>query len=282
MKKNLLLVIVLMPIITLAGGPWLTQKKSGFFQLQTTLPVGAYSDLFLANNKDLELKRTVLDYNFQAYLEYGLTDKINLISILPFKYISTGDSLNNLSNSTLLPKGELSGLSNYKLALKYRLSNKKIKAAISLQSSFNTVSKDLEKGLITGFASNSIGLYTHFGKSFLNGKIYSFIEGGANITSNNFSDFYEIHYELGYQLKPSLWAVLTLDLKESLKNGSYTNKNLRQTGFYTNDQEYFAYGLKLAYELKSKIGFTFASFGAFSGNYVAKISTFSIGVYKKW
>ena len=282
MKIKLLAIIILSPIITFAGGPWLSQKKSGFFQIQSTLPVGAYSNLFLANNNNLELKRNALDYNFQAYIEYGLTDKINLISTLPYKHISTGDTLDNLSNSTPLSKGSLSWFSNYKLALKYRLSNKKLKAAISVQSSFNTVKKDLDKGLITGFASNSIGLYTHIGMSFLKGKMYSFIEGGANITSNDFSDYYEIHYELGYQIKPSFWAVLTFDLKESFNNGSYVNQNLRQTGFYTNDQEYFAYGVKLAYELKSKVGFTFASFGAFSGNYVAKISTFSVGIYKKW
>jgi len=282
MKAYFLISLIAFPALLLAGGPWLTKKKSGFFQLQSTFPGGAYNSLFLENNNTLNLNREVIDVNFQAYLEYGITDKLNLITSLPYKYISTGKEENNLTNPNLLTSGSLSGLSNYKLGFKYRISNKKLKAAISVQSSLNTISKDLEKGLITGFASNSVGLYTHVGGSFLKGKMYSFVEGGANIASNNFSNFYEIHYELGYQLKPSLWTVLTLDVRESLKNSSYRNDNLRQTGFYTNNQEYFAYGIKVAYELKNKIGFTAATFGAFSGNYVAKISTFSLGIYKKW
>ena len=100
--------------------------------------------------------------------------------------------------------------------------------------------------------------------------------------SNNFSAYLEMHYEIGYQVKPSLWTAFTLDLRDSFNGGIYTNLNLRQTGLYTNNQEYFAFGLKASYELKNKTGFTAATFGAFSGNYVAKISTFSIGIYKKF
>lgn len=275
--------ILLLTICTIsfAGGPWLLPKKSGFLQVQATLPVGTYNRLFLANNKFTDLNREVVDVNIQAYLEYGITDKINLITVLPYKYISTGAEQSPLTNPTLLPSGSLSGLSNYKLALKYRISDKDLKIAMSVQSSFNSTKKDLEKGLITGHEANSLGLYAHFGKSFSE-KVYSFLEGGINSVSNNFSDFYEIHYELGYQIKPSLWSAFTLDIRESLRNGNYRNENLRQTGFYTNDQEYFAFGFKTSYELKNKIGFTGAVFGAFSGNYVAYLSTYSIGIYKKW
>jgi hypothetical protein len=281
MKLKFLTILILLPFFGSAGGPWLSKKKSGFLQFQSTFPGGAYSKLFLENGDNLNLNRDILDYNFQIYLEYGITDKLNIITTLPYKYISSRNNGNDLTNNNLLSNGNLSGLGNYKLALKYKLSNKKLKAALSIQSSFNTVSKDLEKGLITGYASNSIGLYTHIGKSF-SSKLYSFAEGGINVSGNSFSNFYEIHYELGYQLKPSFWTVLTFDVRESLKDGSFKDNNLRQTGFYTNNQEYFAYGLKIAYELKNKIGFTAATFGAFSGNYVAKISTFSIGLYKKW
>ena len=281
MKFKFLILLLTLPFLSSAGGPWLSKKKSGFLQLQSTFPGGSYSKLFLENGESLSLNKDILDYTFQLYLEYGITDKLNLVTTLPYKYISVKNADNNLSGNNLLPNGNLNGLSNYKFALKYRLSNKKLKAALSLQSSFNTITQDFEKGLITGYASNSVGLYSHFGKSFSK-KLYAFLEGGFNISGNNFSNFYEIHYELGYQLKPSFWTVLTFDIRESLRNGSFKKDNLRQTGFYTNDQEYFAYGLKMSYELKSKIGFTAATFGAFSGNYVAKISTFSLGVYKKW
>jgi hypothetical protein len=268
--------------ISVAGGPWLTPKKTGFFQVQTTLPFGAYNQLFLANNTGLNLNREVLDINLQAYLEYGITDKINLITSLPLKYISTGNTQEPLTNPILLQEGDLIGLSNIKLGLKYRVSDKKMKVALSIQSSFNTTNRKLEKGLATGYQSNTIGTYAHIGKSFSKGKIYSFLEGGINIASNDFSNFYEVHYEFGYQISSPFWGVFTVDIRESLRDGNYRNSNLRQTGFYTNNQEYLAYGFKFAYEFKNKIGLTAATFGALSGNYVAKIGTASLGIYKKW
>lgn len=281
MKTYLLFLVLTFSYASYAGGPWLNKKKSGFFQVQSTFPSGGYSSLFLENNQEAILNRPVLDYTFQAYLEYGITDKLDFISTLPYKYVSTGSLIGNDLDSLTLKEGTLSGLSNYKLGFKYQLIDKKIKMAVSIHSSLNTIRKDVTKGLTTGYNSNTYGIRTHIGRSF-SANIYSFIDLGVNKMTNDFSDFIDIHYELGYQIKPSLWTAFTLDLRESLKNGTYSNPYLKQTGLYTNDQEYFAFGLKASYELKTKIGFTAASFGAFSGNYVAKISTFSLGVYKKW
>jgi len=264
-----------------AGGPWLLPKKSGFFQLQTTLPAGGYTTLFQSDGSTVALNRSVVDVNFQAYLEYGITNRLDVIGVLPYKFISTGDTLSSGANSELLDKGSLNGFSNPRLGFKYGVFDKGINLAISIQSTFNTISEELDKGLITGYDANSIGLYTHLGKSFSE-KLYSFIDAGFNLSSNNFSDFIEVHYELGYQLRTNFWGVITLDVRETLENGSAQSTNLNQTGFYTNDQEYFAFGVKLAYELKSQLGFTAATFGAFSGHNVAQIGTFSFGVYKKW
>jgi hypothetical protein len=277
MRYLLLVLVLLFLSSSYAGGPWLNKKKSGFLQVQSTFPGGAYNRLFLENNLESSLNRPVLDYTLQAYIEYGLTDKLDIISTLPYKFVSTRPA----SDSTELPKGNLNGLGNYKFGIKYRLSDNDLKIATSLQSNFNTINKDLEKGLTTGYDANTIGLYLHIGKGF-NENLYSFIDLGINTMSNNFSDYIDIHYELGYQIKPAFWAAFTLDLRETFKGGDYVNENLRQTGLYTNNQEYFAYGVKTSFELNNKIGFTAATFGAFSGNYVAKISTFSLGIYKKW
>jgi len=281
MKLLITILLLTISLTLFAGGPWLHQKKSGFFQIQTTLPIGTYNKLFLENNKDITINRAASDYNFQAYLEYGLTNKLNIIASLPYKYIATKDKQDKLTNSTLLPEGNLSGFSNHKVAIKYKLLDKKIKAAVSLQSSLYSNTSDLKKGLSTGYSANSLGLGIHVGKSFSE-NLYSFIEAGYHNSSHNFSDFFTFSYELGYQLKPKLWTSLFIDIRESFKNGSYQNENLQQTGFYTNNQEYFAYGIKASYELKNKFGFTAATFGAFSGNYVAHLATVSLGVYKKW
>ena len=277
MKNFICLFIVLFSYSAFAGGPWLNKKKTGFFQLQSTFPGGSYNTLFIENGKESVLKNTVLDYTFQAYLEYGITNKFNVIATLPYKLVST----QQLNDSLALDDGSLSGLSNFKLGFKYQLIDKKIKLAVSLQSSLNTTSANLNKGLATGYQANTFGVYAHIGTGF-SAKLYSFLDFGANKMSNNYSDFIDFHYEIGYQVKPSFWLAFTLDLRESLKTGTANDLRLNQTGLYTNNQEYFAYGLKASYELKNKIGFTAATFGAFSGNYVAKVATFSLGIYKKW
>ena len=170
----------------------------------------------MENNNELELNRSILDFTYQVYLEYGLNDKLNVISSLPFKQISTGNIKNQTINPTILPKGNLSGIGNYSLALKYRLSDKNLKAAISIQANLKTISKNIDAGLSSGYDANAIGPYLSIGKSFST-KLYSYIETGIIFYSNNFSPILNIHYELGYQLKPSLWAVLTFDMRESIK-----------------------------------------------------------------
>jgi hypothetical protein len=281
MKASFIFLLLAITFLTSAGGPWLTKKGSGFLQLQTTLPVGSFNGLFLENNNELELNRSILDFTYQVYLEYGLNDKLNVISSLPFKQISTGNIKNQTINPTILPKGNLSGIGNYSLALKYRLSDKNLKTAISIQANLKTISKNIDAGLSTGYDANAIGPYLSIGKSFST-KLYSYIETGIIFYSNNFSHILNIHYELGYQLNPSLWAVLTFDMRESIKNGTYRNENLRQTGFYTNNQKFVSPGLKMNYELKNEVGLSVATYAGLSGNYVRKIGMFSLGIYKKW
>lgn len=281
MKQIILIASLIFSFSIFAGGPWLVKAKSGFFELQTTQPVGKYTKLFLENGETLNLNRSVLDMTFQGYLEYGITDKINIIGSIPLKVISTHEKQPVADNPYTLDEGNLIGLGNTKIALKYKLSENKINTAISIQASFNTISQDLNKGLATGYDANYIGFYGHIGKG-INENLYTYIDLGYNTTQSDFSDYIDIHYEIGYQLKKSFWGAITFDIRESIKDGDYNNLNLKQTGFYTNNQEYFAYGLKASYELENNVGFTAATFGAISGNYVAKIATFSLGIYKKW
>ena len=65
-------------------------------------------------------------------------------------------------------------------------------------------------------------------------------------------------------------------IRESLRDGSYKNNSLRQTGFYTNNQEYVAYGFKFAYEFKTKIGLTAATFSSADSALTALTTAFCI------
>lgn len=283
MRKVIFIIVFLNSIAAIAGGPWLLQKKGGFLQVQSTFPTGTYKRIFLENNQDLDLRREVLDLNLQGYLEYGLSNKFNLIAVIPLKYVSTSDLNADVPQDPLntLPADDLFGFGNLQFRLKYRLSNKKVKAAVSLYSSLNNVDARLNSGLVTGYLASSIGLFGHVGGS-LSDNWYTFLEAGYNIPDNGFSQFVEGNYELGYQVKKNWWVVFTMGLRASMKTGSFVNDNLRQTALYTNDQEFFSFGGKTSYEWESKWGMNFAIHGAFSGHYVAHIPTMSLGVFKKW
>lgn len=268
-----------------AGGPWVLGKKKAYFQLQTTLPLGSYARLFHRDGieKDIYLNRKVIDSHFQAYLEYGLTDKLTLISTLPFKYVATSDELESnrkIEFNEQLESGSLAALANASIGLKHQLFNGKWIGAISAKYEFNSSSQDLEKGLSTGFQAGAISSFIHIGRSFPK-DTYFFIETGGTMRGNDYSDEVEVITELGKKIK-SVWTALVLDYKKSLRNGSRVNPLLDQTGLYTNNQEFFAFGVKIAKDLNNNNGINFSTFGAFSGHKVAHLATVNIGWYKKW
>ena len=264
-----------------AGGPWTPGKKHGFLQIQTTFPAGPYIQLYISDGDNLELNRGVTDISIQAFMEYGISEKLSLVTALPYKIVSTNNDINPNSEFPLLPEGSLSGLGNYELALKYKFLDKTFVSAFSVKAEFNTGSRELEEGLATGYDATGYALYWHIGRSF-GSKFYSFFESGYTLRTNNFSDDYRLLLEAGYQPANKLWLAMVFDLRQSLRNGNYDDVNLQQTGLYTNNQEFFAFGIKSSYELKNNFGFSASTYGAFSGNYVAYSATFNLGVFMKW
>ena len=285
MKKIILLLMFFGVQQVYAGGPWVVGKKKGFFQLQATIPIGLYSRLFHREGleKDIYLHRGVTDTHFQAYLEYGLTDKLTLISQLPFKYVATSQKVNNLQRiefEDILEAGSLAALGNASLGLKQELFNKKWVGAISARYEFNTSTTDLETGLATGYSAGAISSFFHVGKS-LKKDSYFFVEIGGTKRGGNFSDEIQMIGEIGKQMG-KVWTAVVLDYKRSLRNGDLVTAELNQTGLYTNNQEYFAFGGKIAKDLKNKNGINFSALGAFSGHSVAHLASVNIGWYKKW
>lgn len=285
MRKILFVLAVLSIIEAQAGGPWVLGKKKGYFQLQATLPIGSYSTLFHRDGlkRDIYLNRGVIDTHFQAYLEYGLTDKLTIISNLPFKYVATSDKLNSNSRIAFdeqLESGSLTALANPSVTLKHQLFNKKWVGAISAKYEFNASSQDLEKGLSTGYQAGAVSSFLHVGRS-LEGNAYFFMEAGGTVRGNDYSDEIELITEIGKKMG-GLWTAFVLDYKKSQRNGDRVNPFLDQTGLYTNNQEFFAFGAKLARDLKNNNGINFSTFGAFSGHKVAHLASVNVGWYKKW
>lgn len=278
-----LVVLVISP--SFAGGPWLTKKKSGYIQMQGVLPAYRYKGMIMGTLQNIQgVNRLTYNADFGIYGEYGISDRWNVIANVPIKYIATGEQTDSLYFSDLLESGSMFGLSNTGIALKYGILDKKFKLAVSAQARLNTIQKDFSRGLATGFDANSIGLVAHMGGSF-GQRSYAFFEGGFHKYFNNFSDVIEAKVEYGRKMgkKQQLTMIFALDVRQSLRNGSYSNPNLEQTGFYPNDQEWMVISGKLNYELKSKWGFNLGlPLVPIKLHRVGFNGTVALGIYKKW
>ena len=264
-----------------AQGPWLQEKGTGFLQVQTTVPMGTYKDLLIGTEYE-PINREVLNLDLGIYGVYGLTDKLTIISQLPFKYVSTGSTTSDsLANPILLEEGNLAGMSNLYFAAKYKVWDKGLKVAVSAQTNLNTISNDLDKGLSTGYMANFYSLFAHVGGG-VTSKLYAFADVGYTLGTNGYSNYTSLYLESGYKVTKRTYVILNASIKTSLKNGDFDNGNLLQTGLYPNDQDWVSMGLKVFYETDKNIGFTLGSAILAQANYIGPVAALSFGVFKKW
>ena len=261
-KTGLVLLVLLGSLSNAkAGGPWLWKKGKGFFQVQFIPLAYSYDRLLNGTGFDSRnINREVYALDYGIYGEYGLTDKLNIMASLPFKYAKVG-GLTETPDAfpTLLEEGSIHGLSNVRLGIKYGILNKDLKIAISANTSLNTVSTDIEKGLATGFQSTSMGLMAHVGGN-IGDRWYAFGELGFQqmLGENDFDDAIEASFEIGRSLGSRFSLLLRFDIRESLENGDYYDERLVQTGLYPSNQSWAAGSFKLNYESPKNFGFNFA------------------------
>lgn len=267
----------------LAQGPWLYKKNDGYLQIKGILPFSDYTSTIngFFGSDSQNVNRASFNSDYNIYLEYGLIDKLDVIAYIPFKYIRTGDLTDEQAFPDLLEEGSLIGLSNTSLGFKYALIEKDVKVAVLLDSRWNTIAKDLDKGLATGYDANAFGVGLSAGIS--GAKFYTFLASTFYKYTNDFSDVVEINFEFGRNFGKRWNAALALNSRLSLYNGDYSNENLEQTAFYPNDQEWAAVNAKVAYQFENGFGINtaFTLFPIYF-NRVGGIGTVALGIFKKF
>jgi hypothetical protein len=283
-----------------AGGPWPRNKKSGYAQLGFTY-VG-YNSFFNDAGKVTPLRRYVTDFTTQAYLEYGLTDKLTLTANLPFKYVSTGDAILNGDTAYFkdtLQSGNLFGLSNVTFGLKYNIIKKKVLFSAGFNAEANVAKYDSLTTLRTGPSAWVFHPYLSVGTSFVQGKLYTFLDAGYRVRLNNYSDEVDLNFELGYSWNYKTYFILSVSGRFSMQEGSYNNNVTRvvdetdpnseslhpfgrdlHTSLYPNNQQYVGYGLKFIQKIKKVHLNAAVYFG--TGDMVAATPSYNLGVAYEW
>ena len=256
--------------VTYAQSPWTREKGKAYIQLGFT---GLFYDEIQYDGEKVVLPNDVSDITFQAYGEYGITSKLEAQLILPFKSVSYESKIGSISES-------LSGLGNVSVGLKYKLYDKKWKVSTGLLYSANSITKDSDIGLSTGFNANTFLPYVTTGSS--SGKWYYFAKLGYGYMDNDYSDFINATFEVGYEVIKNGHLMFILDTRNIVSKEDAFDNDVNQWPSYLDRQTYNAIGIKGNYEFKKdKFGANFAVIGATGIDNAALAPTLNFGLYTK-
>jgi hypothetical protein len=273
MKKTNLInaLMFLLTLPSLAQSPWTREKNKGYVQV-------GFSSLqyneFQSDGEKVDLSADVSDFTVQAYAEYGITKKLEAQLIVPFKSVTVESKVNSNSES-------LSGLGNISLGLKYKLYDEKWKISSGVLYSANSIKRDAEIGLTTGFNAATFVPYISVGSS--TGKWYYYGTIGYGYMTKDFSDFFKATFEVGYEVIKNGHLMFLIDTKNVVSKEDAFDKNPFQWPSYLDRQTYNALGIKGNYEFKKDTyGANFAFIGATGIDNAPLAPTLNFGVYTKF
>ncbi len=257
---------------------WTKAKGSGFYKLD-------YSRIDATRTFDTKLN--VVDFPQSSnsiisfYGEYGVTDKLTVISYLPFLVLNTSEAVKSALGVQTRAPINTTNFGDIDLGFRYQLYNKN---GIS-------VSANVLLGLPTGFSSQADGFNSGDGEFNQMGKIAAGIGKtrwwaqsavGFNHRSNNFSNEFRYDIEAGYKFfNGQLLTIFKINGIESLNNGTAKEN---PAGLYSNNVEYAGFGPEFLYYFnqKKKMGLTARVAGAFKGRNVLAGPSLAIGFFAEF
>jgi hypothetical protein len=249
-KKILFLFAISMFIFenTQAQQAW-TKPKGKFFT-QVGLTIDNYDGIIPdGGGKTLVLNRKIQKNTIDAYLEYGISDKLTITGVVPFITIN---SKNALANG--LPDGSLNAFSNIQLATTYRFYRKKgLVVSGKVNIATPTASFDESKGLRTGDAAMALEPSLLFG--YGHSKFFTSAEIGFGFRSNNYSSQSLLNAQIGksFGKKQKMMIILNTVNRVSNKDGAFKDQNNQYTALFLNNMSFTIIGLKTGYKVTPKM-----------------------------
>jgi hypothetical protein len=281
-----ILPMMLFPCIAFAGA-W-TQEKGGGFQ-QVSFTYLKYKGLLNGDDDGSSLKREITDFTLQYYLEYGLHDKLTLLTVLPYKLLSAADKIENIDpEDDLFPNdttegGSLNALSNLTFALKYQLYKKNAVLSAQLRLGTATGEYDDPTGLRTGYDSWLITPSLLWGKGYENTYISS--EAGFQYKTNDYAHNVLANVELGLKMqwkKTHTWLVVVIDALVPVTEGNYDDQNSVHTGMFQDSEGFVSPGVKINHYLNPNWIVNFGTYGAFWADHGGNSPTLNFGLAYEW
>jgi len=280
MKKNISIVLLFVVSLSYSQSAWVKKKGDVYTQLSFN-DISNYNRVFNTNGGDLYPSREITDRTVHWYTEYGITNKLTGVLLVPFKMLKTGGLVPQNTNPVTIEKGSYSAFGNIGLAGRYKLHSKKYSIATQLQLELPVSSYNNVTGLRTGVDAYTITPSLAIGKG--SEKMFFQSHLGVFLRTNDYSNGVRFYVEGGRKFFGHLWVVCFVDIVDSFENGTVEApiKNI-ETLVALNDSEYGGFGVKLIEVLTDKFGVTAAAGGAFSAHLEAHRPSFNLGVYYKF
>ena len=263
------------------AGAWVRKKNSGYTQLSFTFL--RYHRL-INGNRLIDLKRTISDHTLQFYSEYGITDKLTFIDILPYKFLKSHSDIrtaldNHPFRDTLLP-GTFNGFSNITAGLKYALVQKSYVMSAQILFGAPSVQFNRSTGLRTGYSAFLITPSVLIGKG--SEKQYFSSELGFQFRTNNYAQNFIGSIEYGYKLFQKICIIGVIDAMAPVTKGSYNDGAAEQTGLYVDNQVFIAFGGKVNYSVTKHISLNFSGFGSIYTEKGGAFPSLTAGLSYEW
>ena len=269
MKKALLLALTIL-ITNVSYGQWSKGKNKGYYKLSAW---SLNTDQYYNNTGEIISNNSRTQFNINAYAEYGISEKIDLIGYVP---LYAKASLGAISTSSI---GDIDFGLNVGF---YKKGNWAISAKLLFGLPSGNKAGGTNNSLQTGdgefnqFLSGALGYSTRVGGLPVYAKTYV----GFNNRTNNFSDEFRFGVESGINLlNHKAWLIGRLDVVQSLKNGSFSNPTIVPGSIFGNNVGYVGIGIEANYYITKKVGVSLGYIGALDGRNIAANPTISGGIF---
>ena len=282
LKKIIPLVAVICFFTTNAFAQWTQKTGNGYYKLSAWY---LEADSHYTDTGETDPNTTRGQFSVNFYGEYGLSDKIDIITYIPFFSRTFENDVISGTTGQKLSEGEaLNGIGDIDLGIKYGI----------LQGESYAWSASLILGLPTGeSAGGSNGSFqtgdgefnqlirTALGLSFSLGNLPAYAKTyvGFNNRTNNFSDEFRTGLEVGANtFNKKLWIIGKTDVLKSFKNGSLSAQN-SQGSIFANNIEFVSLSIETAYYITEKLGVSLSYSNAVSGRLIYANPSFSGGFF---
>lgn len=284
LKINQLLRILGMTVLlftsvytTIAGGGWTNGQGHGYLKVSQSW---IRADRFFAPSGEVVPITTTSFYSTAMYAEYGLGNRLDVITYVPFFVRSTINNLGDQAGNILIPGDDLNGVGDIDLTIKYAIIKDKswvMAASLTLGIPSGNPRGGNSQSLQTGDGEFNQMLSFDLSRSF--GKLYISMLAGYNHRTNNFSDEFRYGAEAGYS-SGKMYYIIRLNGIKPLGRDNLTGQDVQ--GIFGNRIEYLSFTPEVIYQAGKSWGVTAAIGGAFYAKRILAAPNLTVGAYFKF